>query len=306
MKRDSESCECAPTTTPTPPPGCPPASTTPATTPPPTTTTSGPGCPTQTTAASTTVASTTAASTTTGPPSGPCINITLSNLFNLGNCVGNDLQFCTPNHNGIVAGVVRLLGCLLVGLRNAKPGDYFVSVGFLLEDILIIAYRVLGLPNPEQFRGRIVGVCKGSNPPAYCSGVPKNVTCGPPLVIQLPETLNIGTCSNETLVACPKNQPAKKQDNANLFTLLGCILDNLGQQRLDRVVTGVLCELLRLVNYLMGDPSTGGVKEPGQGTPLQPATDAISQNSGALFGPLGDVKEQLDNALSDQCPGIKP
>ncbi|XP_064479355.1 uncharacterized protein LOC135392579 [Ornithodoros turicata] len=204
---------------------------------------------------------------------------------------------------GVVAGVVRLLGCLLKGLGTAKPEDFCVSLTLLLEDLLVIVYRVLNLQNTEYYRGKLSATCS-RDPPPFSDGTPDNSVCGPPIKITLPEIAKIGTCSNETLVACPQNAPAQSQQYSNLFTLLGCVLNNLGQQTLDNVVKGLLCDILRTLLHLVGQPSGTGIKEAGAGTALEPVGNTLGDNAGQLLDALRQEVNKLRNALSAQCPNL--
>ncbi|XP_064479356.1 uncharacterized protein LOC135392580 [Ornithodoros turicata] len=204
---------------------------------------------------------------------------------------------------GVVAGVVRLLGCLLKGLGTAKPGDFCVALTLLLEDLLTIVYRLLSLPNSQQFRGKLSATCS-RNPPPFSDGAPKNLKCGRPIKITLPDIANIGACSNETLVACPQNAPAQRRQYSNLFTLLGCVLNNLGQQTLDKVVKNLLCDILRAVLRLVGKPTGPGLKNAGKGTPLEPLGNSLGDNAGQLLDRLRQGTNQLRNALRNQCPNL--
>lgn len=85
---------------------------------------------------------------------GQCINVTLPNILNLGECLGTTLRTCPDTSDGLVPDLATILGCVLQLLPQiASPVSVLFNVVGLLEAVLS---RLGLLPefDPSLLRGR--------------------------------------------------------------------------------------------------------------------------------------------------------
>ncbi|CAN8030474.1 unnamed protein product, partial [Ixodes persulcatus] len=185
-----------------------------------------------------------------------CINVTLPNILGIGKCLGNSLDFCSTGNNSLVQGVVKLVTCLVGGVvTNGSP----LAVLATIRDLLAVVLQKLGLSNtllnllpPLCSIVQITG-CQN----IITAG---NMSCETPITINLPSTLNIGKCLDQTVMLCEQGKPATDNLVAGLLKFVRCLLSSITGTPLNELLNGLVCGLVKILGNLLGDlPLLGNV-----------------------------------------------
>ncbi|XP_077554101.1 uncharacterized protein LOC144168970 [Haemaphysalis longicornis] len=178
-----------------------------------------------------------------------CVNVTLSNIFKIGECLGNQLDYCSSMFpsTGMVTGTAKVLRCFLTGLyANASPQGTVAALGPLLQ---IIANRALGGATlPGNF--------------SLSAGVNffnTNSTCGAPITIRLPGAAPLTSCVGDAAMVCTAGSPTTTSAVTYVVNNIACMLNSLNLLQLTTVVAGVACQLqtgLKSVAANSGDLAT--------------------------------------------------
>ncbi|KAM7296900.1 hypothetical protein ISCGN_022055 [Ixodes scapularis] len=185
-----------------------------------------------------------------------CINVTLPNILGIGQCLGTSLDFCTTGNNSLVQGVIKLVTCLVQGvLTNGSP----LAVLATVRDLLAVVLQKLGLST--FLLGALPQLCSI----AQISGCENiitagNMSCQTPITINLPSTLNIGKCLDQTVMLCEQGMPATDNLVAGLLKFVTCLLNTITGSSLNQLLNGLVCGLVKILgNTVGGLPVFGNV-----------------------------------------------
>ncbi|KAL1427239.1 hypothetical protein MTO96_017533 [Rhipicephalus appendiculatus] len=105
---------------------------------------------------------------------GQCINVTLPNILNLGECLGTTLRACPDTSSGLIPDLTRVLGCVLQILPQiGSPVSVLYNVVGLLEAVV----SRLGLS--ADIGGLTDILCNPLGIPLFSCGTfsPGNIAC---------------------------------------------------------------------------------------------------------------------------------
>lgn len=188
------------------------------------------------------------ASETTGstdkasPENGSCIQVTLPDVLGIGKCLQANLDLC-QNENTLIPGVMTLVNCTVTSLfNNLTPKTFFVTV----KDILVALIGKL-VPGVVRVAEKYLEETKSGENTTIANG-----TCEGEIKIGIPNSL--GKCLDKTLKLCEKGKPIDISIIESLVQALGCILKDLFTTVPHETLKNLLCDLVRLVGDLIGNP----------------------------------------------------
>lgn len=176
---------------------------------------------------------------------GQCINVTLPNILNLGECLGTTLRACPDTSDGLIPDLTRVVGCVLQILPQvASPVSVLFNVVGLLETVvskLGISGDIGGLANI---------LCRPLGISLFNCGTfsPGNLVCQEPLQISLPSVFNIGSCLNRTLLFCDAGSTVTEPLLNGLISAVGCILTGAPDALQLDLVSSLVCPLVDILN----------------------------------------------------------
>lgn len=176
---------------------------------------------------------------------GQCINVTLPNILNLGECLGTTLRACPDTSDGLVPDLTRVLGCVLQILPQiGSPVSVLYNVVGLLEAVL----ARLGLSGDIGGLANIL--CRPLGIPLFNCGTfsPGNIVCQEPLRISLPSVFNVGACLNTTLLFCEAGSTISDPILRELLQAVGCILSVAPEGLQLDLVSSLVCPLVEILN----------------------------------------------------------
>lgn len=176
---------------------------------------------------------------------GQCINVTLPNILNLGECLGTTLRACPDTSAGLVPDLTRVLGCVLQILPQiGSPVSVLYNVVGLLEAVL----ARLGLSG--DIGGLADILCRPLGIPLFSCGTfsPGNIACQEPLQISLPSVFNVGACLNTTLLFCQAGSTISDPILRELLQGVGCILSVAPEGLQLDLVSSLVCPLVDILN----------------------------------------------------------
>ncbi|XP_077546168.1 uncharacterized protein LOC144158870 isoform X3 [Haemaphysalis longicornis] len=163
-----------------------------------------------------------------------CINITITNVLDIGECLGSNADFCSSPSAPITDALVKIVGCAFKGvLEYGSPEgvlNALFGLGAILLNSLGLGYVLNNIAQSSD--GHLL---KTEN------------TCGDPLVINLPPTGVIGKCVDDLVVTCQNGHLAEDTTVVEVMETLQCVLKKLSNQDLDKVAKGVLRDLVNLL-----------------------------------------------------------
>lgn len=177
--------------------------------------------------------------------SGQCINVTLPNILNLGDCIGTTLRTCPDTSDGLLPDLTRTLRCVLQILPQVgNPAAVLFNVVGLLETVL----ARLGLSGDIGGLANIL--CNPLGIPLLPCGTfsPGNLVCQAPLRISLPSVFNIGACLNRTLLFCEEGAKVTDPLLNELVGAIGCILSVAPDGLQLDLVQSLVCPLVGIIN----------------------------------------------------------
>ncbi|XP_049523254.1 uncharacterized protein LOC119452820 [Dermacentor silvarum] len=181
---------------------------------------------------------------------GQCINVTLPNILNLGECLGTTLRACPDTSPGLIPDLTRVLGCVLQILPQiGSPVSVLFNVIGLLEAVL----SRLGLPG--DIGGLTDILCNPLGIPLFSCGAfsPGNIACQEPLQISLPSVFNVGACLNRTLLFCEAGSTISDPILRELFQAVGCILSVTPDGLQLDLVSSLVCPLVDILNSSLNE-----------------------------------------------------
>ncbi|XP_049524294.1 uncharacterized protein LOC119452534 isoform X2 [Dermacentor silvarum] len=201
-----------------------------------------------------------------------CVNVTLSNILGIGNCIGDSTNFCSSAN------------CAIQGIsRNGSPQGI---IGALLPLLLIPASRDI----PNMSSGLSLPFLGGLNLGALNLGglntgglsmasLIRNDSCNGSINIGLPAMGNIGNCSGDMMMMCTAGSSTTTNMIQSEFQALACILRQLPVSQFTTAFRGIGCPL------------------------LQAANTAAQGNLGLQMALMG-IRSTLQMALGLQCPTL--
>lgn len=181
---------------------------------------------------------------------GQCINVTLPNILNLGECLGTTLRTCPDTSDGLVPDLATILGCVLQLLPQvASPVSVLFNVVGLLEAVL----SRLGLSG--DIRGLANILCNPLGISLLPCGTfsPGNLACQEPLQISLPSVFNAGACLNSTLLFCAEGSTVTDPILNELIAAVGCILSVAPDALQLDLVQSLVCPLVDVLNSALDE-----------------------------------------------------
>lgn len=181
---------------------------------------------------------------------GQCINVTLPNILNLGECLGSTLRACPDTSSGLIPDLTRILGCVLQILPQiGSPVSVLYNVVGLLEAVV----SRLGLS--ADIGGLTDILCNPLGIPLFSCGTfsPGNIACQEPLQISLPSVFNIGSCLNRTLLFCEEGSTISDPILRELFEAVGCILSVAPDGLQLDLISSLVCPLVDVLNSSLNE-----------------------------------------------------
>ncbi|XP_064479989.1 uncharacterized protein LOC135393508 [Ornithodoros turicata] len=263
---------------------------------------------------------------------GACLELDLPNIFGLGPCMGDSLQFCSESRTGLVEGFSKLLSCLLQGLAMTPPSTYFQLIASLLQTILLTVSRQLGVEEPPP--GSLLDFCDDPVAAAMpiCAGQEPEENCGRPLVIRVPVTPSLDVCTtgsvngtingttggqclegstaecvNGTINGtinwtvngttggqCLEGSTAGVLEYAHLFELVQCLVFHYQRSQSETIVRNSWCDLLELLDRLLADMTdTTTVVNVGVGDITSVNITRLSPLAQMLIDTLRNIRDSL-------------
>lgn len=175
-----------------------------------------------------------------------CINVTLPNVFNLGQCIGDTLLACPDTSDGLMPDLAVILQCVLqIVPQVTNPAGALYNVVGLLEAVL----SRLGISADIGSLAEIL--CNPLGLPIFnCNSEaisPGEALCRVPLRISLPSVFNIGQCLNTTLLFCADGSPISDSLLTELLEAVGCILSAGPRDMQVGLAQSLICPLLDFV-----------------------------------------------------------
>ncbi|XP_064457866.1 uncharacterized protein LOC135368475 isoform X2 [Ornithodoros turicata] len=222
----------------------------------------------------------------------------------MSDCLQDSLEFCPDSTAGAVPGIKKLVTCLVDALKSTNASFLLLSFAGLMQDLFYIYSPGLQVPKPieKTVVDFFVNMCPG--PLAlFCEGVPRNRSepCKKPIVINFPDTMKLGTCSQEAFVVCPEQRQPQRKHYASFIEILGCVLVNLGQRELQAIVPYAVCQLSDLLTHLIGMWTKKSLLAAAKGTPAESAAVLFVKQNRQLLGQLGSAFQQQRRQLQDMC-----
>ncbi|XP_075556971.1 uncharacterized protein LOC142589072 [Dermacentor variabilis] len=165
------------------------------------------------------------ASTTSG-----CINITLNNVFDIGDCLGGNADYCTDPSIPITEALTKLVGCTLKGVaENGSPEEIGNSISGLVAILLNslgLDFLVKNIPSSGHWDA--------------------NRVCQDPIHLNIGDVGLLGECVDDLAVLCQAGTLAEDTTYEELFETLRCFLKALSKQDLVTITAGVVCDISAL------------------------------------------------------------
>ncbi|XP_077520975.1 uncharacterized protein LOC144132436 isoform X2 [Amblyomma americanum] len=161
-----------------------------------------------------------------------CANLTISNVFGIGDCLGNNGDFCTYPSMPFTKFVIKLVGCALKGIAKEGTPEEAVKA---LKGIGLILLNTLGL-------GDVLKKVSGAG--MWCGSCKR--VCKDPLHLNQGDTGLLAKCIDDAGVFCQKGALAEDTIYEELFETLKCLLNALSKQDLLTVTIGLICDISTL------------------------------------------------------------
>lgn len=179
---------------------------------------------------------------TASAENGSCIEVTLPDVLGIGKCMEANLDLC-QNENTLIPGVMTLVNCTVTSLfNNLTPKNFFITV----KDILVALISKL-VPGVVRIAEKYLDGMESGEDKTIANG-----TCDGEIKIGIPNSL--GKCLDKTLKLCEKGKPIDVAVLESLVKALGCILKDLLTTAPHETLKNLLCDLVRLVADLIGNP----------------------------------------------------
>uniref|UniRef100_A0A023GB50 23 kDa family member n=1 Tax=Amblyomma triste TaxID=251400 RepID=A0A023GB50_AMBTT len=181
---------------------------------------------------------------------GQCINVTLPNILNLGECLGDTLRACPDTSDGLIPDLTRVVGCVLQILPQvASPVSVLFNVVGLLEAVV----SRLGLT--ADIGGLANILCNPLGISLFSCGTfsPGNIACQEPLQISLPSVFNVGACLNRTLLFCEAGSTVTDPILNELVSAIGCILTGSPEGLQLDLISSLVCPLVDILNSSLAE-----------------------------------------------------
>ncbi|KAL3214586.1 hypothetical protein MRX96_034856 [Rhipicephalus microplus] len=175
-----------------------------------------------------------------------CIEITLPNILQLGECLGDNLHVC-KGEKTLTEGVLSLANCTVSGVvKNLSPVRALLTIRDLLVALLGKLIPPLGtFLNSIEFFGLL-----SSN------NIEDNV-CHGEVKITVPNSL--GKCVDDTLKLCKEGETIDISLVESLGRTVGCLVKDLLTNAPQDTVSGLLCDVARLLSSVLGQVPGGGL-----------------------------------------------
>ncbi|CAN8030923.1 unnamed protein product [Ixodes persulcatus] len=178
-----------------------------------------------------------------------CLNITLSNILGLGECLGPVGDLCTSNSEGAVNLIGNVATCALEGIAHLNVGSQL----YLIFQFLDLALERIGLGIGKDL---VTGLCGflASLLGTTCSltNLDPAVLCADPLVLNLPSTLGIGACFGTQFQTCDQGTLVTPHLVEILFDVILCLLGNLSDANLGPILQNIVCSIFNILNKILG------------------------------------------------------
>ncbi|CAN8008257.1 unnamed protein product [Ixodes pacificus] len=203
-----------------------------------------------------------------------CINVTLPNILDIGECLGTAGDLCSSGSEGIVNGAIKLVECVLSGVGtldlNLQLHLTAELVGLVLERIGLGALANLVRALCSDVEGALKDALRELHLGFLSTTIRRlikcrdfkvtRLVCKDDIIVDLPSALNVGKCLGDTLVTCDGRTPVDINVLEGIMDGLMCVLQSLSEQDLTEVVSGLGCSVLEGVSTGLG--SLGSVLEP--------------------------------------------
>uniref|UniRef100_A0A224Y0R2 24 kDa family member n=1 Tax=Rhipicephalus zambeziensis TaxID=60191 RepID=A0A224Y0R2_9ACAR len=175
-----------------------------------------------------------------------CIEITLPNILQLDECLGDNLNLC-KGKTTLTEGVLSLANCTVSGVvRNLSPMRALVTIKDLLVALLGKLIPPLGdlLSSVQLFA-------------LFESGKIEDNVCHGEVKITVPNSL--GKCVDDTLKLCKEGTTIDISLVESLGKTVGCLVKDLFTNTPQDTVSGLLCDIARLLSTVLGQIPGGGI-----------------------------------------------
>ncbi|XP_050032890.1 uncharacterized protein [Dermacentor andersoni] len=175
-----------------------------------------------------------------------CIEITLPNILQIDQCLGDNLNLCKGKTN-LIEGVLSLANCTVNGvLRNLSVVKALVTVKDLLVALLGKLVPSLGtvLNGLDMFS-------------LLASNEIKNDVCYGEIKITVPNSL--GKCVDDTLKLCKNGTTIDVSIVESLVKTVGCIVKDLLTTPPDQTVSNLLCDVARTLSIVLEQVPGGNI-----------------------------------------------
>ncbi|XP_049523087.1 uncharacterized protein LOC119454164 isoform X2 [Dermacentor silvarum] len=175
-----------------------------------------------------------------------CIEITLPNILQIDECLGDNLNLC-KGKTTLTEGVLSLANCTVSGVvRNLSLVKALVTV----KDLLV---ALLGKLVPSL--GTVLNGLDLLSPLA--SKDIKDNVCYGDIKITVPNSL--GKCVDDTLKLCKNGTTIDTSIVESLVKTVGCIVKDLFTTPPDQTVSNLLCDIARTLSVVLGKVPGGGI-----------------------------------------------
>lgn len=184
-----------------------------------------------------------AMTTAAGSSSTSCMNVTISNILDIGTCIGSSTNYCgSTSGSAATQGISKITNCVIQGVvQNGSPQGI---VNALVPLLLITVNRDL----PTGINIPMVGNMNLCNSSGCLDFLIKNDSCKGSINIGLPSMGNISTCLGDTAQMCTAGSPTTTNMVQSTVQAVMCILTQLPTDQLRTVARSTTCNLIKAIN----------------------------------------------------------
>ncbi|XP_065283756.1 uncharacterized protein [Dermacentor albipictus] len=216
-----------------------------------------------------------ALSTAAGSASTSCMNVTISDILDIGTCIGNSANYCgSTSTSATTQGISKITNCLIQGI--VKYGSPEGIVNSLVPLLLIIVNRDI----PTGINIPMLGNMSLCNSSGCLSFFMRNDSCDGAINIGLPSMGNISSCVGDTAQMCTAGSPTTTNMVQSTVQAIVCILSQLPANQFLTVIRSTTCNLIKAVNSAVQGNSMLQLAFMGFSAALSASTGVICPLSG--------------------------
>ncbi|XP_037523699.1 uncharacterized protein LOC119400867 [Rhipicephalus sanguineus] len=172
-----------------------------------------------------------------------CINITLTNILGIGNCIGSSTNFCgSSNASASAQAIATITRCAIQGIvANGSPQGIIDTLLPLL--VITVSRYVPGGANLGSLlnTGGLGGLGMGS--------LVRNDSCNGSINIALSAMGgNLSSCTGDILMTCTAGSPTTTSMIQSDFQAIACLLRQLPASQFATAAQSFVCPLLQAVS----------------------------------------------------------